>query len=542
MVTSVMTSAPASIALSKPLSSSSFNPKEKPVQVRISNIAAAKAVADVVKTSLGPRGMDKMIQNSKGEIIVTNDGATILKNLQVLHPAARMMVELSEAQDQAVGDGTTSVVVIAGSLLSAAEKALEKNIHPTTISESFMQAVEKASEYVEAMGQPVDVSSKDSLVKCAITSLSSKVVSGSGLHIASIAAQAIQTINSGSATGNVDINEIRVIPRLGGTVEDMRLLDGLVLKQSVQKNAGGPVRIEKARIAMVQFQISPPKTDMESNIIVNDYQQMDRILKEERAYILEICKKIKKTGCNVVLIQKSILRDAVSDMARHYLSKLKVLLIEDIERDEVEFLCKMFGCRPIADIECFTEDRLASADLVEEVEDDGAAYTHISGISGLTSKAVSIIVRGANQVVLDEAERSLHDALCALRCLVRKPLMIVGGGAAEINVSVKLSQYSQTVAGASSFCLNAYAEAFETIPIILAENAGLSPIPVLADLTKYHSRGEFNFGISVRRAAVSDMKEEGILQPAIVTLSALQLATETVCMILKIDDIVESRN
>ena len=539
MVTSVMTPASANVAPSKPMSGSSFNPKDKPVQVRASNIAAAKAVADVVKTSLGPRGMDKMIQNAKGEIIVTNDGATILKNLQVLHPAARMMVELSEAQDQAVGDGTTSVVVIAGSLLSAAEKALEKNIHPTTISESFMLAVEKASEYVEAMGQPVDVTSKDSLVKCAITALSSKVVSSSGLHIASISAQAIQTINSG---GNVDINEIRVIPRLGGTVEDMRLLDGLVLKQSVQKNAGGPVRIEKARIAMVQFQISPPKTDMESNIIVSDYQQMDRILKEERAYILEICKKIKKTGCNVLLIQKSILRDAVSDMARHYLSKLKVMLIEDIERDEVEFLCKMLGCRPIADIECFTEDRLASADLVDEVEDDGAAYTQISGISSSSSKAVSIIVRGANQVVLDEAERSLHDALCALRCLIRRPLMIVGGGAAEIEISVKLSQYSQTISGATSFCLNAYAEAFETIPVILAENAGLGPIPVLADLTKYHARGEFNFGISVRRAAVSDMKEEGILQPAIVTLSALQLATETVSMILKIDDIVESRN
>lgn len=257
MVTSVMTSAPANIAPSKQISNSSFNPKDKPVQVRISNISAAKSVADVVKTSLGPRGMDKMIQNAKGEIIVTNDGATILKNLQVLHPAARMMVELSEAQDDAVGDGTTSVVVIAGALLSAAEKALEKNIHPTTISESFLLAIEKASEYIEAMGQAVDVTNKDSLVKCAVTSLSSKVVSTSGLHIAGIAAQAIQNINTGK--GNVDISEIRVIPRIGGTVEDMRLLDGLVLRQSVQKNANGPVRIEKASIAMVQFQISSAK-------------------------------------------------------------------------------------------------------------------------------------------------------------------------------------------------------------------------------------------------------------------------------------------
>lgn len=511
--------------------------------MRASNIAAAKAVADVVKTSLGPRGMDKMIQNAKGQVVVTNDGATILKNLQVLHPAARMMVELSEAQDAAAGDGTTSVVVMAGTLLSAAESALAAGIHPTTISESFRTAVERAAEFVETdMGLAVDTKNKEALVKCALTSLSSKVVSTSGPHIASIAAQAILTAAGSSTDGAFALEDIRVVPRLGGTLEDMRLIEGLVLPLSVNKSAGGPNRMDKARIGLIQFQLSPPKTDMESNIIVADYQQMDRILREERAYILDLCKRIKKTGCNVLFVQKSILRDAVSEMARHYLAKLKILLVEDIERDQIDYLARVLGCRPIADIDSFSEERLASADLVEEVDDEGAAFVQVTGLSkSAASQAVSVLVRGANQVVLEEAERSLHDALCALKCLLRKPLMIVGGGAAETHIAVRLARYSQAVSGASAFCLAAYAEALETLPCILAENAGLFPVPVLAELKKRHASGEVHAGISVRRAAVSDMRDEGVLQPAFVTLSALQLATEAVCMILKIDDIVECR-
>ena len=548
MVQAVMTTPSPAVASLKPLAAATggtaaFNPKEKPTQVRASNMAAARAVADVVKTSLGPRGMDKMIQNGKGQVIVTNDGATILKNLQVLHPAARMMVELSEAQDSAAGDGTTSVVVMAGALLAAAESALAKGIHPTTISESFRTAVERASEFVETeMGLPVDTKNKDALVKCALTSLSSKVVSSSGPHIAGLAAQAILTAAAGTTDGSFELDDIRVVPRLGGTLEDMRLIEGLVLPRAVNKSAGGPNRMDKARIGLIQFQLSPPKTDMESNIVVADYQQMDRILREERAYILDLCKRIKKTGCNVLLVQKSILRDAVSEMARHYLAKLKILLVEDIERDQIEYLARVLHCRPVADIDSFAEERLASADLVEEVEDEGAAFIQVIGLpKAAASQAVSVLVRGANQVVLEEAERSLHDALCALKSLLRKPLMIVGGGAAEAHIAVRLAQYAQTVSGASAFCLAAYAEALEVIPCILAENAGQFPVPVLAELKKRHAAGDVHAGISVRRAAVSDMREEGVFQPAFVTLSALQLATETVCMILKIDDIVEGR-
>lgn len=558
-------------------SQNAFKNADKPDEVRRSNLLAAKAVSDAVRTSLGPKGMDKMIQTSNGEVVITNDGATILKHMAVMHPAARMLVELSQAQDVEAGDGTTSVVVVAGSLLGAAEKMLNKGIHPTIIAESFQKAAAKAVEFLTEISTPVELNDRESLLRAASTSLNSKIVSqyssvlapiavdavtrlvtpGSSSAAAAAKANAITTSSSmgsgaeGAATtsrasrsadaqDNVDLRDIRIVKKVGGTIDDTELVEGLVLAQNVISGSGGPTRIEKAKIAVCQFQLSSPKPDMDNQIVVNDYRQMDKILKEERQYLLNMCKKIKKTGCNVLLIQKSILRDAVNELALHFLAKLKILVVKDVERDEIEFVSKTLGAKPIADIEAFTEDKLASADLIDEVQQNGSRVVKITGIKNM-GRTVSILCTGANSLVLEESERSLHDALCVVRCLVKKKALIAGGGAPEVHVSRLLSQYSQTLKGMEAYCFQAYAEALEVIPTTLAENAGLNPISIVTELRNRHALGERTAGINVRKGQITNILEENVLQPLLVNTSAIELATETVSLLLRIDDYHLSR-
>ncbi|KAI3643092.1 hypothetical protein MP228_012647 [Amoeboaphelidium protococcarum] len=520
--------------------SGTFKDKEKPTEVRLSNIIAAKAVADAVRTSLGPRGMDKMIQTGSGQVLITNDGATILKHMAVIHPAAKMLVDLSAAQDVEAGDGTTSVVVLAGSLLNQAQKLLNRNIHPTTIAESFQKASVKAVEILNEMSVKLDLSDRESLLKSATTSLNSKVVSQYSSLFAPIAVDAVMQVIDPATATNVDLNDVRIVQKVGGTIDDTELVPGLVLTQSAIKSAGGPSRVEKAKIALIQFQLSPPKPDMDNQIVVNDYRQMDKILKEERQYILNICKKIKKSGANVLLIQKSILRDAVNDLSLHFLSKLKIMAVKEIERDEVEFICKSLGCKPIADIDNFTEDKLGSADLVEEVQSDGAKVVKVTGIKQ-APKTVSILVRGANKLVLEEAERSLHDALCVIRCLVKNKALIAGGGAPEIEIAYQLSAYAKSLTGMEAQCVEAFAQALEIVPVTLAENAGLDPIQIVTELRNKHAQGEKSAGINVRKGIVTNILEENVIQPLLVSVSSVQLASECVRMILKIDDIVQGR-
>ncbi|OBZ82057.1 T-complex protein 1 subunit delta [Choanephora cucurbitarum] len=517
-----------------------FQDKEKPMEVRMSNITAAKAVGDAIRTSLGPRGMDKMIQTGSGEVVITNDGATILKHMAVLHPSAKMLVDLSAAQDVEAGDGTTSVVVLCSSLLSAAEKMLNKGIHPTTIAESFQRAAAKSVEFLTEMATPVDLSDRESLLRAASTSLNSKIVSQYSSLLAPIAVDAVTRIIDPATASNVNLNDIRVVKKVGGTIDDTELIDGLVLNQTVLRSAGGPTRIEKAKIGLIQFQLSPPKPDMENQIVVNDYRQMDKILKEERQYLLNMCKKIKKSGCNVLLIQKSILRDAVNDLALHFLSKLKIMVVKDIERDEIEFIAKSLDCKPVADIESFTDDKLGYADLIEETENAGARIVKVTGMKH-AGKTVSVICRGANSLVLEESHRSLHDALCVVRCLVKKKFLIAGGGAPEIEISQKLMEYAKTLTGMEQYCFQAFAEALEVIPTTLAENAGLNPIAIVTELRNKHALGEKTAGINVKKGTITNILDENVIQPLLVTSSALELSAETVKMIMKIDDLVQSR-
>lgn len=516
-----------------------FNDKSKPRDMRTSNIIAGKSVADTVRTSLGPKGMDKMIQTADGNVTITNDGATILKLIDVLHPAGKMLCDLSQAQDVEAGDGTTSVVVLCGSLLIAAERLLAQGMHPTIISDAFGAAARKSVEILKTIAVPVELTDREQLIKCASTSLNSKVVSQYSGTIAPMVVDAVLKVQH---DGNCDLRDIKIVKKIGGTIEDTELVDGVVFDRKVSHMVqGGTDRVESAKIAMVQFCLSPPKTDLDNQVIVSDYAQMDRVLKEERQYILSICKKIKKSGCNVLLIQKSILREAVNDLALHFLAKMKIMVVRDIERDDVEFLCKSLGCKPIANPDMFTADKLGIAACVEEVNIGSSRVVKVTGAEVVESKTCTILVRGSNKLVLEEADRSIHDALCVVRCLVKERFLIAGGGAPETEIALALMAHSQTCAGPEAYCFRAYAEAFEVIPFTLAENAGLNPIETVTLLRAKHKAGEKTAGINVRMGTITDILEENVLQPLLVTTSAITLATETVRSILKIDDIVNTR-
>ena len=461
--------------------------------------------------------------------------------MEVIHPTAKMLVEISKAQDIEAGDGTTSVVVMAGALLKAAQELLNKGIHAAAISDGFGVALTKAREIIDGMGTPISLDDRDILIQNAVTCLSSKVVSSNSDTLAPMAVDAVLKIIDKTDT-NVDLRNIRVSMKLGGTVDDSELIDGLCFTNNkVSHFAGGPQRIEQAKIGLIQFCLSAPKTDLENNVVVNDYTAMDRILKEERKYIVNLVKRIVATGCNVIMIQKSILRDAVNELAMHFLAKKGIMVIKDIDREEVDFICKTVNAVPIPHIDQFTNDKLGTADLVEEVS--AGSDKKIIKVTGCPSqnKTVSILVRGSNQLVIEEAERSLHDALCVVRALVKKRSLVPGGAACEMEVSQKLQAHSRDIFGTDSYCVRHFGESLELLPYTLAENAGLDPITFVTELRNRHIQGHKFEGLNLKKGNIVNMLEQNVVQPSLVTESALTLATECVRMILKIDDIVMTR-
>jgi T-complex protein 1 subunit delta len=485
--------------------------------IRTSNMNAAKKLADAIRTSLGPRGMDKMLVSGNNDVTITNDGATILNKMEVSHPAAKMLVELSKSQDIVAGDGTTSVTVLCGSLLNKCVSLLTRGVHPTVISDAMGLACDKACEILQEMSIPLDISDRPALIKAATTSLGSKVVAQYSNVLAPIAVDSVLKIMDPERPEMVDLKDIKIHRKGGGTIDDTEMVPGLVLDSKSSKAAGGPTKVENAKVALIQFCISPPKTDMENSVVVSDYAQMDRILKEERNYIIGLIKKIKASGCNVLLIQKSILRDATTDLALHYLAKAKILVVRDVERDDVEFISKTLNCQPVAHVD------------------------QLTGIKDM-GNTVSVLCRGSNKLVIEEADRSLHDALCVIRCLVQKRFLIVGGGAPEVEVSQQLGKWARTLSGMEAVCVKAFADAMEVIPYTLAENAGLNPIEIVTELRNKHATpGNENYGINVRKGTITDILAENVVQPLLVSTSALSLATECVRMILKIDDICPVR-
>lgn len=408
--------------------------------------------------------------------------------MSVIHPTAKMLVEISKAQDIEAGDGTTSVVVMAGALLKAAQDLLAKGIHAAAISEGFNVALNKAKEIIDGMGVPVDLNDRETLINNCVTCLSSKVVSANSDVLAPMAVDSVLKIIDKDVDDNVDLRNIRVAMKLGGTVDDSELIDGLVfVNNKVSHFAGGPTRVENAKIGVIQFTLSAPKTDLENNVVVSDYTAMDRILKEERKYIVSLVKAIVKTGCNVLLIQKSILRDAVNELALHFLAKKNIMVIKDIERDDIDFVCKTINATPVPHIDQFTTEKLGTAGLVEE-SSAGGSEQKVIRVTGCPAqnKRISILVRGSNQLVLEEAERSLHDALCVVRALVKNRKLVPGGASVEMEVAQKLQAHSREIFGTDSYCCRAYGESLELIPYTLAENAGLDPITFVTQLRNRH--------------------------------------------------------
>jgi T-complex protein 1 subunit delta len=513
--------------------------RSQQTDVRTLNIENAIAVADVVRTSLGPRGLDKLIVRPAGDVLITNDGATILKELEATHPCAKMMVDMAKAQDVEAGDGTTSSVVVAGSLLHAVKGLLTRGIHAATIVDAFLKAKTKALEVLDQMSEKVDFADTQTLVEAATTSLSSKVVSQSSKLLAPMAVNAVKVlVDEDPAKSNVDLNFIRMVKVLGASMDETEMVQGLVLAQKASKMAGGPAKITNAKVALIQFQLSPPKTDMENNVVITDYAQMDRVLREEREYLLNLCKKIQKSGCNVLLIQKSILRDAVTDTSLHFLAKMKIMVVRDIERNDVEFICKSLGCLPIASVDHLSPSKFGYADRAEEVATPDGKMVKITGVKAPV-RAVSIVLRGATKLLLDEAERSMHDALCVVRCLVKCPKIVRGGGAPEMEIAVQLRQWATTLEGVDSVCVRAYAEALEVVPEMLALNAGLNPVDIVTQLRVQHFEGKKLAGIDVRKGCT--VEESSVQVPLLVVSSLLDHATETVLMILRIDDVLRSR-
>ena len=429
------------------------------------------------------------------------------------------------------------MVVLCGSFLGACQKLLVKGIHPTIITEAFSMAAAKAHEVLLSMAIPVDLSQRDQLIKAAQTSLASKVVSNSSEDLAPLAVDAVLAVIDAATATNVDLNNVRIVKALGGTIDETELVPGLVFNNRTSHTSGAPTRIAGAKVGLIQFCLSAPKTDIENQVVVSEFSQMDRILREERAYILNLCKTIQKTGCNVLLVQKSILRDALNDLSLNYLAKMKILVVKDVERDDIEFVCKTLGCTPVAHIDHFTEDKLGKADLVEEVNlGSGSRVVKVTGVPHV-GRTISMLIRGSNRLVLDETDRSLHDALCVVRSLVKQRFLIAGGGAPEIECSLALAKWAKTLTGMHSACVSAFAEALEVIPYTLAENAGMNPIAIVTELRKRHVEGGRTMGINVRKSIISDILAENVVQPLLVSTSAIALSTETVRLILKVDDV-----
>ena len=484
--------------------------------------------------------MDKLLQLENGEILISNDGATILSKMKVIHPAAKMLVDLSQSQDIEAGDGTTTVVVLAGALLNACSSLLAKGIHPMAIASSFLSAADKAVEFLEEISKPVELGDRDHLLSAVETCLSSKVVAQNSDLLAPIAVDSVLGIvEDVEKSTNVDLKDIRLVTQMGGTVDDTELIKGLVLTKGATKTAGGPTTMQNAKIALIQYCLSAPKTDMDNNVVVSDYAAMDRILREERKFILGQCKAIKKSGANVLLIQKSILRDAYNELSLHFLAKMGILVVTDIDRGDVEFICRTLGCQPVAHADQMTADKLGTAESVSDVLMEGGS-TKVVKFTGVQNpgKTMTVLLRGSNEFVLGEAERSLHDAQCVVRSFVKKRYMIAGGGAAETEAALRLQEYSQQLTGMDAYCFRAFADALEVIPYTLAENAGMKPIEVVTELRKQHAEGIKGAGINVKKGKVSDMYEMNVVQPLLVSTSAIQLATESVSMMMKIDDLV----
>ncbi|MGB7637887.1 MAG: thermosome subunit beta [Nitrososphaeraceae archaeon] len=499
------------------------------------NITAAKLIAEIVKTSLGPRGMDKMLVDSLGDVTITNDGATILKEIDVQHPAAKMMVEVAKSVDNEVGDGTTSSVVFTGALLAKAEELINKDVHPSVIVDGYTAASEQALKILQKLAVKVDVNDKQQLQKIARTSMDSKLVSDDSPSLSQIVVDATKQVAEkiGDHEGlKVDLDNIKVEKKAGGSMGDTKLIKGIVLDKEVV-HAGMPKSVEGARIALLNSALEIEKTEMSAEIRINDPQQMQMFLDEENKMLRSMVDKIISAGANVVLCQKGI-----DDIAQHYLAKEGVLVVRRVKESDMFKLTKATGARIVNNLDDLTDKDLGSAELVEERKVETDKWVFIEGCKN--PKAVTVLIRGGSQRVVDEADRSVHDALMVTKDVLEKPEIVAGGGSTEAYIANELKQWSGNLEGRAQLAVQKFAEALDSIPLGLAENAGMDPIDTMTELRAKGSKGSKWIGVDVRNTVVADMFKQNVLEPVIVKEQIIKSATEAACMLLRIDDVIAS--
>ncbi len=495
------------------------------------NIEVAKTIAESLKTSLGPMGMDKMLVDSLGDIVITSDGATMLKEMDVEHPAAKMMVEVAKAQDDETGDGTTSVVVLAGELLKVAEELVDQEIHPTVIIEGYKKAARKAAEIIDSLAIEVKEGDVETLKKVAETALASKDVAGSRKELAELIVQAadiVKTKQNGKV--KVDIDNIKVEKKEGKSIAETQLIRGMVIDKEVV-HSDMPKKVENARIALIQNPLEIEKTEIDAKIRISNPEQMKAFLDQEVELLREMVDKIKEAKANVVFCQKGI-----DEVAQHFLAKADILAVRRVKKSDMGKLAKATGARIITNIEELSEGDLGYAGLVEErkVGEDKMVFVE----NCKNPKAVTILIRGAAKHVVEEAERSIHDAIAVVRNVMEDRKVVPGGGAVEIEVSRKLREYAETLGGREQFAVKAFADVVEVIPKVLITNAGFDQIDKIAELRAAHKQGNLTTGFEVNTGEIKDMIKEGVIEPTRVKKQAIASATEAAEMILRIDDVI----
>ena len=495
------------------------------------NIMAAKIIAELVRTSLGPRGMDKMLVDTLGDVTITNDGAVMLKQIEVQHPAAKMMVEIAKATDSEVGDGTTTAVVLAGALLTEAEKLLDKEIHPTLIVDGFREASEKALEILREIAMKIKPEDREWLYKVARTSMRSKIVAQESDQIANLVVDAVlQVAEKVGEKYKVDVDMIKVDKKPGRSLTETQLVRGIVIDKEVV-HAGMPKRVENAKIALLNTPLEIEKTEYDAKINITDPTQMKAFLDEEARMLREMVEKIKSVGANVVFCQKGI-----DDLAQHYLAKAGILAVRRVKESDMSRLAKATGGRIITKLEDLTPQDLGEAALVEERKIEEDKWVFVEGCKN--PKSVTILVRGGGQRVVDEAERSVHDAIMVTKDVLEKPAIVAGGGAPEAEVAKRLREWAESLPGREQLAVSKFAEALETIPLTLAENAGMDPLDTQVELSAAHGQGKIWAGIDVMNNKIGDLYEKEVFEPLSVKEQVIKAATEAASMILRIDDVI----
>jgi len=497
------------------------------------NIMAARIVAEAVKSALGPKGMDKMLVDSFGDVTITSDGRTVLDEMDIQHPAAKMMVEVAKTQDAEVGDGTTTAVIITGELLDKAEDLIEKNVHPTVIIDGYRKAADKALETLEKISIQIKPTDRKTIEKVATTSMASKLVAENKEYLAKIASSGVlQVAERVDGQFRVDIDDVKVEKKAGEAVTDTKLINGIVLDKEVV-HSGMPKRVEKAKIALLDSPLEIEKTEFDAKINIESPEQMDAFMKEEENMLKEMVEKIAARNANVVICQKGI-----DDLAQHFLARKKILTVRRVKKSDMEKLSKATGGKIVTNLDDMTKADLGYAELVEERKIGDDKMTFIEGCKN--PRSVTILIRGGTERIVDEAERSIHDALCVSRDIVEEPKIVAGGGAPEMEVARVLKEYAGTLPGREQLAVICYADALEAVPITLAENAGLDPIDIISELRARHKKGQVWTGIEAHEGKVTDMKKMGVFEPLVVKKQIIKSATEAASMILKIDDIIAS--